>query len=502
MDFGQTTGSGGSVAVQVDYVAAPASSHRVHQPHVRSLAGAAWLLRLETSFPLLVLVGVMVLSNMRSAPGGVDGFLSTRVTVKNVLLCAVFVAGWSAILRLFRLYDCRVVQRWAVETWRILAACTLGVALAGIVPLTSASGGVDGRILLLSGATSTAVMLVVRAIRRMVANRRKLPKRVVIVGTGLRALRVWGQLAGDESTTWDLAGFVDSADAPGASVEIEQRRLGTVEDLERLLMQEAVDEVFITLPIKSHYREIQETILVCERVGVRTKYDADMFSTSVAWPRVDPGGSPVVTMNVTADDYRLVVKRSIDLAGALVAIVLFAPVMVIAAIAIKATSRGPVLFAQDRHGLNKRPFRMLKFRTMVVDAAQLQQALEQLNEVEGPVFKIFDDPRVTRVGRILRKTSIDELPQLFNVVKGEMSLVGPRPLPLRDVQRFTRAADMRRFSVRPGLTCLWQISGRSHVQFSEWVRLDLLYIDRWSLAEDLRILVKTIPAVLRGSGAS
>jgi lipopolysaccharide/colanic/teichoic acid biosynthesis glycosyltransferase len=178
-----------------------------------------------------------------------------------------------------------------------------------------------------------------------------------------------------------------------------------------------------------------------------------------------------------------------------------APIMLAAAVAIRLTSDGPAIYAQERYGHNRRRFRMFKFRTMVQDAEQLQASLESQNEASGPVFKIADDPRITPLGRFLRRTSIDELPQLFNVLRGDMSLVGPRPLPLRDVDRFTRTCDLRRFSVRPGVTCLWQISGRSGIGFDDWIRLDLQYIDRWSLLLDLRILVGTIPAGLRGTGA-
>jgi lipopolysaccharide/colanic/teichoic acid biosynthesis glycosyltransferase len=168
---------------------------------------------------------------------------------------------------------------------------------------------------------------------------------------------------------------------------------------------------------------------------------------------------------------------------------------------VRIDSKGPVFFRQVRVGRDGRHFRIYKFRSMVVGAEQQKENLRSLNEVGGGMFKIASDPRVTRVGSFLRRTSLDELPQLFNVLRGEMSLVGPRPLPLRDVERFTCAADMRRFSVRPGLTCLWQISGRSNVGFREWVTLDLKYIDGWSLALDLVILVRTIPVVLRGTGA-
>jgi lipopolysaccharide/colanic/teichoic acid biosynthesis glycosyltransferase len=160
-----------------------------------------------------------------------------------------------------------------------------------------------------------------------------------------------------------------------------------------------------------------------------------------------------------------------------------------------------VLFTQERYGYNKRRFRMYKLRTMVVDAEARQAGLEAMNEASGPVFKIRSDPRQTPVGRVLRRWSIDELPQLYNVLRGDMSLVGPRPLPIRDVSRFAEPALMRRFSVRPGITCLWQISGRSELTFDDWVKLDLRYIDGWSLMLDVRILLRTLPAVLRGRGA-
>jgi exopolysaccharide biosynthesis polyprenyl glycosylphosphotransferase len=202
-----------------------------------------------------------------------------------------------------------------------------------------------------------------------------------------------------------------------------------------------------------------------------------------------------------SDDYRMLVKRALDILGASVALVIFSPVMLLAAVAVRLTSSGPVVFVQERYGLNKRRFKMFKFRTMVQNAEALQSQLEKNNEAQGPVFKIKNDPRVTSIGRFLRKTSIDELPQLFNVLRGEMSLVGPRPLPERDVSRFAESSLLRRFSVKPGLTCLWQISGRSNTQFDNWIRQDLQYIDQWSLGLDIAILLKTVPAVIKGRGA-
>ena len=200
--------------------------------------------------------------------------------------------------------------------------------------------------------------------------------------------------------------------------------------------------------------------------------------------------------------WRMVTKRTLDVAVSATALLLLSPVLLVAAAAVKLSSPGPVVFAQERYGLNRRRFRMYKLRTMVADAEALQAGLEDQNEASGPVFKIRKDPRITPVGHLLRRTSLDEVPQLLNVLRGEMSLVGPRPLPVRDVDRFTEAALMRRFSIRPGVTCLWQISGRSDLTFDDWIRLDLKYIDEWSIALDLQILVQTFPAVLRGTGAS
>ena len=192
----------------------------------------------------------------------------------------------------------------------------------------------------------------------------------------------------------------------------------------------------------------------------------------------------------------------LDFFGALLLLILLAIPLAIIGFLIKLSSPGPILFRQQRSGLNGRPFTIYKFRTMVTNAEQLKHELAAMNEMSGPVFKITKDPRITAVGSVLRKTSVDELPQLFNVLKGEMSLVGPRPLPMRDYQGFDSDWQRRRFSVRPGITCLWQINGRSTTAFEKWMELDMEYIDSWSLWLDLKILFMTIPAVLKGVGAA
>jgi exopolysaccharide biosynthesis polyprenyl glycosylphosphotransferase len=195
-------------------------------------------------------------------------------------------------------------------------------------------------------------------------------------------------------------------------------------------------------------------------------------------------------------------KRALDFALSLILLIILLPLFLVIAILIKLTSPGPVFFIHDRVGLNKRRFPLIKFRTMIPDAEEKMAELEERNEVSGPVFKIKNDPRITKVGKFLRKTSIDELPQLINVLRGDMSLVGPRPLPVRDYNGFDEDWHRRRFSVRPGITCLWQVNGRSNVSFDHWMQLDMEYIDHWSLWLDLKILFQTVPAVLKGSGAA
>jgi exopolysaccharide biosynthesis polyprenyl glycosylphosphotransferase len=254
----------------------------------------------------------------------------------------------------------------------------------------------------------------------------------------------------------------------------------------------------------SHMNRLQEAITACETEGVEAWLEANFIKTSIARPSFDSLGSkPMLVFRATpAFSWAILIKGMIDTVGALVLIVLASPVMLVATIMIKLTSPGPAIFRQQRGGKNGKPFVMYKFRTMRSDAEMRRKELEPFNQMSGPVFKIDNDPRITQFGGWLRKTSIDELPQLFNVLKGEMSLVGPRPLPLYEVEKFQNTAQRRRLSVKPGLTCLWQVTGRNEVKdFQDWVRLDLEYIDNWSLWLDLGILLRTIPVVLLGLGA-
>jgi exopolysaccharide biosynthesis polyprenyl glycosylphosphotransferase len=255
--------------------------------------------------------------------------------------------------------------------------------------------------------------------------------------------------------------------------------------------------------VKSCYATIEQVIATCERVGVQASYPVDCFQCTVSSPRYeDVMDQGVVHMEMAPTDWRRVVKRLVDLVVASAGLVVIAPLLAVIGVAIKLTSRGPVLFRQRRYGYRRRPFIMYKFRTMRRDAEALQGGLESANEASGPVFKIRDDPRITRLGRLLRRSSLDELPQLFNVVRGDMALVGPRPMAFRDVHLFSEAWLLRRFSMPPGITGLWQVSGRSELGFDQWIQLDLHYIDHWSLRLDFRILARTLPAVICGRGAT
>ncbi|MFZ2642452.1 MAG: sugar transferase [Verrucomicrobiia bacterium] len=285
---------------------------------------------------------------------------------------------------------------------------------------------------------------------------------------------------------------------------LEQLNLSvqSAEDLEKLLREKPVDVVIFTSG-KSSLNDVESAILACEIEGVEAWLVADFVRTSITRPRMDElMGKPMLVFRSAPDvSWALLLKNVLDRLGAAVLLVLLSPLMLAIAVLIKMGSQGPVLFRQPRSGLRGRVFIMNKFRSMVSDAEQRRMELMVFNEMDGPVFKIAKDPRVTSIGRFLRRTSLDELPQLVNVLLGEMSLVGPRPLPVHEIKQFKSPWQRRRLSMKPGITCLWQIAGRNTIGFEEWMRLDLQYIDTWSLWLDFKILLKTVPVVLVGKGA-
>ena len=274
-------------------------------------------------------------------------------------------------------------------------------------------------------------------------------------------------------------------------------------NLVNLLHDHSINGVILSAR-HTNFDRAEAVVNACEIEGVEAWLVADFFKTHISSTTLDDFyGRPVLVFRSAPEtSWQGILKQMMDFAGALVGVILVSPVMIGVAVVIKLTSRGPVFFKQMRSGLNGAPFMIYKFRTMVTNAEQLKHELAAMNEMTGPVFKITGDPRVTPIGKWLRKLSLDELPQLFNILRGEMSVVGPRPLPVDETKRINDAAHRRRLSVKPGLTCLWQVSGRNQISnFSEWVRLDLEYIDNWSIWLDIKIILRTFPAVFLGLGA-
>lgn len=451
---------------------------------------------------VVCLVLILIVMNPQETAWGFRTFLETRISVKNVLIGSSAALTWPLVFAVFGLYRFDELSTVWIEFGRVAKACAICSIFAVVAALSSASGAFGMGSVLVFWIAVIAATMCVRAMLRggsvLTQRLRTSPRCVVIVGTGSRAVEFQERLM--RASSCSVLGFVDTVSEALRLPAGGPPFLGTIDALEQILASHPVDTVHIALPVKSCYGAIAHAVSICERVGVEASYNADIFAPSRSRPVVHDT-SLMVSRKVVTDDFRLLIKRATDIVGAIIGLIMFAPAMIAAAILIRLTSPGPVLFVQERVGFNRRHFKMYKLRTMVSDATELQPALEAMNEKDGPVFKIIDDPRVTSVGRVLRSLSIDEMPQLWNVLKGEMSLVGPRPLPLRDVSRFPTASLMRRFSVKPGLTGLWQISGRSETNFDRWIELDLEYIDRWSLTLDMEILARTIPAVLLGVGA-
>lgn len=338
-----------------------------------------------------------------------------------------------------------------------------------------------------------AVLAALRYFRRKGYNYRS----VLIAGSGGRAGDFARMIEAHPHWGLRVLGFIDEKERAGMRVG-NGKVIGSFNDLAGILDGHDVNEVFFILPRKM-LPAMEDSIKTCEKVGVKATIATDFFSTSIAKPVArELGGKPLLTFDtVPYGQLDLLAKRFLDIALSLAALAAFAPLALVASAAIKAGSRGPVFFKQERCGLYGRVFKLYKFRTMIEGADRMLGAIRHLNEGDGPVFHARNDPRVTRVGRLLRQTSLDELPQLINVLKGDMSIVGPRP-PLPDEVKSYERWQRRRLSLRPGIVCTWQVSRRFTPDFQRWMRMDLEYIDNWSLGLDMRILLRIPPALLKG----
>ncbi len=328
------------------------------------------------------------------------------------------------------------------------------------------------------------------------------PHFVVVVGTGPRAIALANSLEQSEQHGIRLLGFLDDEAIPGGRIRLlHDYTVRPLAELPRMLRERPIDEIIFSVDSR-RLADLEDVMLFCDEEGVRTRVAVDFFphvNSDLYLDRL--GKAPLLTFSAAPhDEIRLFMKRATDVVLAGAGLILLAPVMAVVALVIRATSPGPVIFRQTRCGLNGRRFEFYKFRSMCENAEDMRWQLEHLNMKGDTVFKIPNDPRLTAVGRWLRKFSIDEWPQLWNVLKGDMSVVGPRPAIPEEVDKYQQW-QRRRLRMRPGLTSLWAIAGRDHIDFETWMKLDMQYIDNWSLALDYKIILKTIPRVLLGKGA-
>ena len=335
-------------------------------------------------------------------------------------------------------------------------------------------------------------------------------RRILIVGDGEIGREMVRTFECSSRDQLEVVGFLrlerderESA-SPAKDTRVEGKPvLGVLEDLSEILRRNVIDEVIFALRDTDMTKRIRDYLMICEMSGVQARIRSNFFGSLIAKTRLDDvAGYQLLSFSTTPQaHWQLFFKEIFDRLGAAVVIVLLSPLLALVALMVRLNSPGPAIFRQVRCGLNGRRFECMKFRTMVREAEDLRAALESCNEMEGPVFKIERDPRVTGIGKFLRKYSLDELPQLFNIMRGEMSFVGPRPPIPEEVENY-EPWQRRRLSMKPGLTCIWQVSGRNQVPFERWMEMDLDYIDRWSLKFDLWLLLRTLPAVLSARGSS
>jgi exopolysaccharide biosynthesis polyprenyl glycosylphosphotransferase len=436
------------------------------------------------------------------------------VSPSHAFLFVLWLAGsailWHLCLARAALYRSRRMSAGAGELWDVIKGTMLGTvfttSLGLLLGLEFITPRMVQRVWVIATLYTMGWRIFLRLLLVFVRRSGRNLRLTLLIGSGPRGRRLLQKLTDRSDLGFLVVGYIDEARAGAplhASPDEELPYLGSLRDLPSILAQNVIDEVFVTLPVKSKYDDIAGTIRLCEEQGIQVRLPVDLFNLGMATAHIDVlEGTPVLALQ-THDirGWYAFSKRALDLVVSSALLLVLTPLFLVVAWLIKQDSPGRVFFVQERVGLHKRRFGLIKFRTMYQDSESRLKDVERLNEATGPVFKVRNDPRVTRVGRFLRRTSIDELPQLINVLRGGMSLVGPRPLPVRDVEGFTEDWQRRRFSVKPGMTCLWQVSGRSGITFDQWMEMDMAYIDRSSLALDFRILLRTIPAVIRGTGA-
>jgi exopolysaccharide biosynthesis polyprenyl glycosylphosphotransferase len=452
---------------------------------------------LDTIVILLAYVVALVLKNLVHEPG--DTLLKYAFT----LLIAVPL--WCLTLYANGIYLSLRTRSYLEILWGIVKAAVLTTMVTGtlifLLKIVQVSrlffilfmGMSFGAILL----ERTALFMSAHYVRRQGLNLRRL----LIVGTGRRAAAFIKKADNHPEWGFEILGAID--DEPSRDIRCVGRLnvIGTLEDMPRIFHAKAVDEVVFVVP-RSRLNSLQDAIHDCETEGVVVTVAVDLFDTQLAKSSVtELDGLPLLHFKTTrAREWELLVKRIFDFSASGLGILILSPFFLAMSILIKATSKGPVLFRQDRLGLSGRRFTLFKFRTMRAGAHQALSDVHDLNTMSTPEFREKKTEWITPIGRFMRKFSLDELPQLFNVFVGHMSIVGPRPTVPDEVEKY-KDWQRRRFSMKPGITCLWQVNGRNNIAFEDWMKLDLEYLDSWSLWLDAKILLKTVPVVLFGIGA-
>ncbi|MCI5123155.1 MAG: exopolysaccharide biosynthesis polyprenyl glycosylphosphotransferase [Candidatus Electrothrix sp. AR5] len=470
-------------------------------------------------FILLALIDkVKIPGNLFCSPGATQTFLSDLMQLRGLSLSQWMILPlsiwlWNAVLTAMGMYHYSIIveEEWKSFSLRSMLSITAGLGclflLLCIFALLLSTSFPAIQEILISLGTWVSIFFIYRitgtAILRFKRNIRQeedLPH-ALIVGLNERSL-AFAEKMNSPIKKYFLIGYAD--DDTRRDILRNQSNAPllflSLDNIENHISKYRVDILFIMLPLRGFYDTIAVILKICKIQGVKVRLVNDFFNLPFVEPnRIEENFLDCDFKKRFSLQYDL--KRLLDLTLSVFGLLLLFPLFVIIALAIYIDDGWPVFFIQERVGLNKRRLMMLKFRTMVNDAEQRLAGLESLNEVRGAAFKLTNDPRVTKLGKFLRKTSLDELPQLINVVQGNMSLVGPRPLPIRDFQRFYSYQHRRRFSVKPGITGRWQVEGRSDVDFEEWMILDLEYIDNWRLCDDFEILFKTVAVVARCRGA-
>lgn len=402
-------------------------------------------------------------------------------------------------------YDIRRGHPFFDDIYGILNATTTAIMMLVVLVFFYRRLFYSRIIFIYAGLMIFLLLSLARLVRHLVLTRLRQAgqgvDRVLIIGAGEVGRTVIRNLIAQPDLGYRVIGFLDDDPVKSTTDLGPIKALGSIDNLPEALRENAIDQVIITLPWQYH-RKVVRLVTESEQAGVRARVVPDLFQLSLGGADVEAiNGIPLISVKQTAlTGWNLTLKRITDITIAGLAVVMLAPVWLLTALAIKLDSRGPVFFRQPRAGRLGKPFTVYKFRSMHQDAETQLEKLRKQNEVSGPMFKIREDPRRTRVGRFIRKTSIDELPQFINVLRGEMSVVGPRPALLSEVAQY-QDWHRKRLEVQPGITGLWQVSGRSDLTFDEMVMLDIYYAENWSLGMDIRIVFRTVPQALFGDGA-